>query len=111
MIAFSGVRSSCDMFARNSDLWRSAASSWRPLSSISRNSRDQYAESPKVARGSLQPGDLVFWATDPSRPSTIHHVAIYLGGDRIIEAPESGKTVRETGMRWGGYIGAVRPSA
>ncbi|SOC49866.1 Cell wall-associated hydrolase, NlpC family [Blastococcus aggregatus] len=79
--------------------------------SIPRNSRDQYAASPKVARGSLQPGDLVFWATDPGRPSTIHHVAIYLGGDRIIEAPESGKTVRETAMRWGGYIGAVRPSA
>ncbi len=79
--------------------------------SIPRNSRDQYAALDKVARGSLQPGDLVFWATDASRPSTIHHVAIYLGGDRIIEAPESGKTVRETGMRWGGYIGAVRPSA
>lgn len=79
--------------------------------SIPRNSRDQYADAPKVARGSLQPGDLVFWATDTSRPSTIHHVAIYLGGDRIIEAPESGKTVRETAMRWGGYIGAVRPSA
>ncbi|SDE62568.1 Cell wall-associated hydrolase, NlpC family [Blastococcus fimeti] len=79
--------------------------------SIERNSKAQYAESPKVARGSLQPGDLVFWATDTSRPSTIHHVAIYLGGDRIIEAPESGKTVRETAMRWGGYIGAVRPSA
>ncbi len=79
--------------------------------SISRNSRDQYAESPKVARGSLQAGDLVFWATDTSRPTTIYHVAIYLGGDRMIEAPESGKTVRETAMRWGGYIGAVRPSA
>jgi peptidoglycan DL-endopeptidase RipA len=79
--------------------------------SIPRNSRDQYADGPKVTRGSLQPGDLVFWATDTNRPSTIHHVAIYLGGDRIIEAPESGKTVRETTMRWGGYIGAVRPSA
>lgn len=79
--------------------------------SIARNSRAQYDGSPKVARGALQPGDLVFWATDPDRPSTIHHVAIYLGGDRILEAPESGKTVRTTAMRWGGYAGAVRPSA
>ena len=39
MIAFSGVRSSCDMLARNSDLCRLAASSWRLLSSISRKSR------------------------------------------------------------------------
>ena len=39
MIALSGVRSSWDMLARNSDLWRLAASIWRLLSSISRNSR------------------------------------------------------------------------
>lgn len=79
--------------------------------SIPRNSRAQYAELPKVARGALKAGDLVFWATDPRRPSTIHHVAIYLGGDRILEAPESGKHVRTTAMRWGSYAGAVRPSA
>jgi hypothetical protein len=39
MMALGGVRSSWDMFARNSDLWRLANSSWRLLSSISRNSR------------------------------------------------------------------------
>jgi cell wall-associated NlpC family hydrolase len=78
---------------------------------IPRNSRAQYSSLPKVGRAALRPGDLVFWATDPSRPSTIHHVAIYLGGDRILEAPESGKTVRTTAMRWGYYAGAVRPSA
>ena len=38
MIALSGVRSSCDMLARNSDLCRLAASIWRLFSSISRNS-------------------------------------------------------------------------
>ncbi|WP_040340086.1 C40 family peptidase, partial [Candidatus Blastococcus massiliensis] len=79
--------------------------------SIPRNSRAQFASLPKVARDALQPGDLVFWATDPSRPSTIHHVAIYLGGNRMLEAPESGSVVRVTAMRWGNYAGAVRPSA
>ena len=39
MMALSGVRSSWDMLARNSDLCRLAASSCRLLSSISRNSR------------------------------------------------------------------------
>ena len=39
MIALSGVRSSWLMLARNSLLWRLAASSWRLLSSISWNSR------------------------------------------------------------------------
>ena len=39
MIALSGVRSSCDMLARNSDLCLLATSSWRLLSWISWNSR------------------------------------------------------------------------
>ena len=78
---------------------------------IPRNSSAQYAALAKVSGSNLQPGDLVFYATDTSRPSTIHHVAMYLGGQMMIEAPESGLTVRITGMRWGGFIGAVRPSA
>ena len=53
----------------------------------------------------------MFYAFDTSDPSTIHHVALYLGGGQMIEAPESGMTVRVTAMRWSGYIGAVRPSA
>jgi cell wall-associated NlpC family hydrolase len=78
---------------------------------IPRNSTAQYAALPKVSRANLQPGDLVFYAFDTSNPATIHHVAIYLGGDQILEAPESGKTVRITAMRWGSYIGAARPGA
>jgi cell wall-associated NlpC family hydrolase len=79
--------------------------------SIPRNSSAQYAALPKVSRSDLQRGDLVFWATDTSRPSTIHHVAVYLGGGRILEAPQSGSRVRVTAMRWTGFIGGVRPSA
>jgi len=78
---------------------------------VPRNSRAQYASLPKVSRSALQAGDLVFWATDTGNPATIHHVAIYLGGDRMLEAPQSGSTVRVTAMRWSGYIGAVRPGA
>jgi peptidoglycan DL-endopeptidase RipA len=79
--------------------------------SIPRNSRAQYAELPKVSSNNLRAGDLVFWATTPSNPTTIHHVAIYLGGGQIIEAPQSGDVVKISSMRWGGYAGAVRPSA
>ena len=78
---------------------------------IARNSRAQYASLPKVSTDDLRPGDLVFWATDVSAPDTIHHVAIWLGGDRILEAPESGSVIKMSGMRWKGYAGAVRPSA
>ncbi|MCW2675699.1 MAG: putative Cell wall-associated peptidase, partial [Modestobacter sp.] len=78
---------------------------------IARNSTQQYATQPKVSRADLHRGDLVFWALDTNRPSTIHHVAIYLGGGQILEAPESGSVVRVTSMRWSGFIGGVRPSA
>jgi cell wall-associated NlpC family hydrolase len=78
---------------------------------IPRNSSAQYAALPKVSSSNMKAGDLVFYATNTSNPSTIHHVAMYLGGGMMIEAPESGLTVRITSMRWGGFIGAVRPSA
>ncbi|MCW2578474.1 MAG: Cell wall-associated hydrolase, NlpC family [Blastococcus sp.] len=79
--------------------------------SIQRNSRAQYAGLPKVSSDDLRPGDLVFWANDPSDPDTIRHVAIYLGGNEILEAPQSGDVVKVSDMRWKGYIGAARPSA
>jgi cell wall-associated NlpC family hydrolase len=79
--------------------------------SIPRNSRAQYASLPKVADDDLQPGDLVFWGTDSSNPSSIEHVAIYLGGNQVIQAPQSGDVVKISRMWWGGYVGAVRPSA
>jgi cell wall-associated NlpC family hydrolase len=78
---------------------------------IPRNSRSQFTDLPKVAKADLQPGDLVFWANDPADPSTIHHVAIYLGGKKVVQAPESGDVVKVSDMWWSGYAGAVRPSA
>jgi len=42
----------------------------------------------------LQPGDLVFFATNPAAADTIHHVALSVGGDAMLEAPDVGQSVQ-----------------
>ncbi len=69
----------------------------------------QYTGQPQVSSSDLQPGDLVFYAYNTSDPSTIHHVAIWIGNDQIIEAPNSGSSVKISTMYWNGFIGASRP--
>jgi cell wall-associated NlpC family hydrolase len=60
----------------------------------------QYAQSAKVPYSGIRPGDLIFYATDPGRPSSIHHVTMYIGGGRMIEAPYTGANVRIVAVRW-----------
>jgi peptidoglycan DL-endopeptidase RipA len=69
----------------------------------------QYRSGMHISRGNLMPGDLVFWAFDPSDPGSIHHVAIYIGGGRIVQAPQTGDVVKISFMWSNGYIGAARP--
>ena len=57
----------------------------------------QYEQSTPISPGQLQPGDLVFWGSSSS-PSSIYHVALYVGGGRIIQAPRTGENVEETSM-------------
>jgi peptidoglycan DL-endopeptidase RipA len=79
--------------------------------SIQRNSKAQYASLPKVASDDLQAGDLVFWGSGGTSPGSIVHVAIYLGGGKVVQAPQSGDVVKVSTMWWPNYVGAVRPSA
>ena len=72
----------------------------------------QYNQGKRISSyGDLQPGDLMFFATDTSNEATIHHVAIYLGGGRMIEAPHTGDVVKVSPARSGDFIGATRPWA
>jgi len=68
----------------------------------------QYGTGRRVSRSELMPGDLVYWAYT-SDPATIHHVAIYLSGGRVVTAPQSGDIVRIAPMWIDGYLGASRP--
>jgi hypothetical protein len=47
-----------------------------------------------------QPGDLIFWATNPADPVTVHHVAMYLGNDEYIHAPQTGDVVKISKINW-----------
>ncbi len=57
----------------------------------------QYQTSTPISVGQLRPGDLVFWASS-NDPNSIFHVALYIGDNRIIHAPRTGRTVTEDSL-------------
>ncbi|WP_315093253.1 C40 family peptidase [uncultured Cellulomonas sp.] len=63
---------------------------------LPRTSRDQWnAPGLRVTTiAQLQAGDLLFFASDLHDASTIFHVALSLGGDAIVEAPQAGDVVK-----------------
>lgn len=76
---------------------------WRRAGvSIPRTSRQQFASAPKVR--SPRKGDLVAYG------NPVHHVAVYAGGGKMIEAPRTGGKVRLTGVRKTGLRGYARPA-
>ncbi|WP_330295010.1 C40 family peptidase [Streptomyces sp. NBC_00503] len=60
---------------------------------LPRVASDQYRATTPISRSELRRGDLVFWTSNGSA-SGIHHVAIYLGDGKYLEAPRPGKQVR-----------------
>jgi cell wall-associated NlpC family hydrolase len=71
---------------------------------IPRDADPQFHHGTAVARSALRPGDLLFFGS----PSYAEHVSLYLGGDRMLEAPDSAHRVRIVPVRWTYYIGARR---
>jgi len=70
---------------------------------------DQAQTGPQIPIADLQPGDLLFYHTDPTAPTYISHVAIYIGGGRMLQAPEPGEDVQVVPADFGaGFAGAVR---
>ncbi|MFJ2830023.1 NlpC/P60 family protein [Streptomyces sp. NPDC087263] len=52
----------------------------------------------------LLPGDLLAWGTSQD----LHHIAIYLGAGKMVEAKQSGTKLMVSDVRMTGYFGAVR---
>jgi peptidoglycan DL-endopeptidase CwlO len=70
---------------------------------------DQARTGPAVPVSQLEPGDLLFYHTDPTAPGYISHVAIYLGHGMMIQAPEPGLDVQVVPASFGAqFAGAVR---
>ena len=68
---------------------------------LPRVSRNQFNAGRKVPISDLRPGDLVFFKR-PGRP--IHHVAMYIGGGDMVEAPYTGANVRVVPLRRAGLL-------
>jgi len=70
---------------------------------------DQARTGPMVPATQLQPGDLLFYHTDPTAPTYISHVAIYLGNNMMLQAPRPGLDVQVVPLDTGaGFAGAVQ---
>jgi len=82
---------------------------------VDRDAGDQMDHSglEAVEREDLQPGDLVFFATEPGGDS-IRHVAMYVGDDLIMQAPNAERSVEIMSLTEydpiGEYAGARRPA-
>jgi peptidoglycan DL-endopeptidase CwlO len=67
------------------------------------NAARQYRALPRVSRGDLRPGDLVFYYWD------LHHVAIYVGRGMVIHAPNPDQPVSVSRLNLGPIHGFGRP--
>ncbi len=78
--------------------------------SIPRTSRAQYAGLDQIPLTAILPGDLIFYATNTSNPSSIYHVGMYIGSGLSLYAPRTGSFVKIGPVGYGRIIGAARPT-
>lgn len=73
-----------------------------------RVSQEQFFTGPHVPYKDARPGDLLFFHNDPTDPTDIDHVAIYIGNGQEIEAPHTGDVVKVIGVPLTELAGVVR---
>ena len=77
--------------------------------SLPHSSREQFKLGRAVSQSQLQPGDLLFYDDGSGNPDRIHHVGMYVGDGKMVDAPTEGQLVDVRSIRGDGhYIGARR---
>ncbi|WP_276307377.1 NlpC/P60 family protein [Amycolatopsis antarctica] len=66
---------------------------------IPRTSRQQYTAGKAVSLDALQPGDLLFYDDGTGDPGAIHHVGMFVGAGKMVDAPTEGQLVDVRSMR------------
>ena len=75
---------------------------------LPRNTEGLWAGSRTVSRSDVRPGDLLFFHQEGKRNS---HVAIYVGNNRFVHSPSSGKRVSTASLAdryWNQHFSAAR---
>jgi cell wall-associated NlpC family hydrolase len=67
---------------------------------LPRYSGNQHAYGDQVPLAQMRPGDMLSWA----RNGRVYHIALYIGGGRMIEAPYSGARVTISPVRYSGGL-------
>ncbi|MEU9888152.1 C40 family peptidase [Sphaerisporangium sp. NPDC051011] len=75
-----------------------------------RVTHQQWVTGPQIPLAQAQPGDLLFWRSDPTNPGYISHVAIYWGDGKMLQAPRTGDVVKISPISTRNLAGVVRVS-
>jgi cell wall-associated NlpC family hydrolase len=67
-------------------------------------------DGPVAPLSNLEPGDLLFYAGSDGSATDPGHVVLYLGGGRVIQAPQTGEDVQIDPVDLAGVIVATRPA-
>ncbi|KZM74583.1 NlpC/P60 family protein [Nocardia terpenica] len=76
---------------------------------LPRTADEQYHATTPIPETQVHPGDLIFYANNKDG---IHHVGIYLGAGKLIDAPDFGKRVEIKPFRYPGddFLAATHPA-
>ena len=70
--------------------------------SLSHYTGSQFTAGTRVSQSELKPGDLVFFYSD------LHHMGMYVGGGKMVHAPQTGDVVKISSISGRPFAGGVR---